>query len=102
MSCRYGSRLSKQQAAALKAWKTRRGPYFHITRRSDNKKTGRIVVTTSSQKTCPNTCPFKKNGCYADGGPLLIHWNKVTEGDRGLPFDQFLEELRSIDRCQKV
>lgn len=91
-----------RQKAAFKAWRTRKGPYYHITRKSGNKKTGNMVVTTSSQKTCPDACPFKKKGCYADGGPLLMHWSKVTEGDRGLPFEQFLEELRSIDRCQEV
>lgn len=88
----------KRKLAAQKAWRTRRGPYYHVTMKSNNKKTGKIVVTTSSQKTCPDTCPFKHRGCYADGGPLLMHWCKVTDGERGKPFDQFLEELRSIPR----
>lgn len=91
-------RLTKRQLAAFKAWKTRRGPYFHITKKSGNRKTGEIVATTSSQETCPDVCPLKKGGCYADGGPLNMHWCQITNGTRGVPFDEFLKELRSIDR----
>lgn len=95
------SRLKKCQAA-IKAWRTRRGPYYHITEKSTNRKTGNIVVTTSSQKTCPDVCPFKNKGCYADLGPLQIHWTRVTRGERGLTYDKFLEELRGIERWRKI
>lgn len=56
---------------------------YHVTPKSSNKKTGPIPVTTTSANTCPDACPLKKNGCYADGGPLAIHWRKVTAGERG-------------------
>lgn len=72
--------------------------YYHITKKSSNKKTGPMPVVTSSQLTCPNACPFKRNGCYADGGPLRLHWDKVTSGERGLTFSQLLEELRGLPR----
>jgi len=46
----------------------------HLTIKSSNKKTGPIPVSTTSAKSCPDSCPLKKNGCYADGGPLALHW----------------------------
>jgi hypothetical protein len=60
---------------------------------SRNEKTGPIFVTTTSADTCPDACPFKKAGCYADGGPLAIHWRAVSEGKRGDAFDSFLAKL---------
>jgi hypothetical protein len=69
--------------------------YYHLVKKSTNKKTGPIAVLTSSFYTCPDTCPFKRNGCYADGGPLRIHWDKVTEGNRGVTFTTLLDVLRN-------
>ena len=71
---------------------------FHLTRVSGNKKTGPIPVSTSSKETCPDTCPFKGNGCYAEGGPLRIHWSKVTDGERGVDEEQFLREIYALPR----
>lgn len=55
---------------------------FLITKRSGNKKTGPILVTTSPRKTCPTICPFRKdsgNGaCYAEHGMLGgFIWTKL-------------------------
>ncbi len=58
----------------------------HITMKSNNRKVGKIPVTTTSADTCPSTCPFNnanEGGCYANGGPLAMHWAKVTRGERG-------------------
>lgn len=55
---------------------------FHITRKSDNAKTGPIAATVSSRDTCPTTCPTYGK-CYAEYGPLGLHWNKVSTGERG-------------------
>ncbi len=65
--------------------------FLHVTPTSDNAKTGPILVTTTTALTCPDACPFKRTvdgvkGCYADGGPLAMHWRKVTEGKRGKPW----------------
>lgn len=68
--------------------------YYHLVNKSTNIKTGPIAVITSSFYTCPDTCPFKRNGCYADGGPLRIHWDKLTRGDRGVTFSGLLKVLR--------
>lgn len=58
--------------------------FYHLTVKSSNAKTGPIAVTTSSADTCPITCPFNNGGgCYAASGPLKLHWDKVTAGQRG-------------------
>lgn len=69
---------------------------YHLTRVSTNSKTGPIPVSTTSARTCPPACPFKKSGCYAEGGPLALHWRKITEGERGTDFAQFLAEIRAL------
>jgi len=63
---------------------------FYLTPKSKNRKTGPIPVTTSPMKTCPVSCPLKNRGCYAEGGPLYIHWGKITEGKRGVGWGDFL------------
>ena len=68
----------------------------HTTPKSKNVKTGPIPVTTTSAKTCPDTCPFKKNGCYADGGPLALHWQKVTDGQRGDSWSTFIDKVKGF------
>src|SRR5262245_8197094 len=35
---------------------------------SDNAKTGRVSATYAAQASCPTTCPFLRNGCYAELG----------------------------------
>ena len=67
--------------------------HYHVTPLSSNQKTGPMTVTTSSRAECPPTCPFMGNGCYAERGPLAIHWRAVTSGDRGVPWAAFLVDL---------
>lgn len=72
--------------------------FLHVTPTSDNAKTGPILVTTTTALTCPDACPFKRtvdgvNGCYADGGPLAMHWKQVTLGKRGKPWADALVVL---------
>jgi hypothetical protein len=73
---------------------------YHITLISSNIKTGPIPVTTSSAETCPPECPFKKSGCYADSGPLALHWSKVTSGNRGDSLDALCNQIKSFPRGQ--
>jgi hypothetical protein len=73
---------------------------FHITQKSTNRKVGKIPVTTSAKETCPDNCPLKGAGCYADGGPLNIHWDKVSNGERGVTFEEFLEAIRKLPEGQ--
>jgi len=69
---------------------------IHFTPVSGNIKTGPIPVTTSSNYTCPDSCPFKRGGCYAKGGPLAIHWAKVSAGERGDTLETLAEKLRAL------
>ena len=68
----------------------------HTTIKSKNVKTGAIPVTTTTAKTCPDECAFKDNGCYADNGPLALHWNKVTNGERGDTWSGFITTVKSF------
>lgn len=75
---------------------------FHITRVSGNAKTGPIPVTTTSENSCPTTCPLYGAGCYAKSGPLALHWKKVSDANekRSIDFDQFLNEIKSLPKGQ--
>lgn len=70
----------------------------HLTPKSKNVKTGPIPVSTSSKKFCPDSCVFKGNGCYAESGPLAIHWSYVSKGERGLEWTDFLDSIRGLEK----
>ena len=72
----------------------------HLTLKSANVKTGPIPVSTSSAVTCADDCPFKIKGCYAKGGPLALHWSKVTSGERGFDWAAFLGKIKSFPAGQ--
>ncbi|WP_253252535.1 DUF7227 family protein [Variovorax boronicumulans] len=86
--------------AALRAASAIRAEPFnyHFTRISRNAKTGPMAVTTTSENSCPPNCGLKRNGCYAESGPLAIHWRAVSAGARGSTFDNLLQEIRSLRR----
>lgn len=71
-----------------------------FTRISRNAKTGPIPVTTTSAETCPDACPLKKNGCYADSGPLGLFWRKVTERKAGMAWADLLDQVRALPKGQ--
>lgn len=75
----------------------------HLTLESRNAKTGKIPVSTTTALTCPIACPFNRaneGGCYADGGPLRIHWNKVTNGEAGTDWATFCEAIAKLPADQ--
>lgn len=50
---------------------------------SSNPKTGNIIQSYSHRSTCPNRCPLKNNGCYADSYHTSRQWNRCNdEGDK--------------------
>jgi hypothetical protein len=63
-------------------------------RGKENRKVGLIPVSTTTADTCPDACPFKAGGCYAQGGPLAIVWRRVA--DTGLAWQAFLNAVRNI------
>lgn len=67
--------------------------------KSANAKTGPIPVSTTSAESCPS-CPFKGNGCYAESGPLALHWREVTEGRRGVEWGEFCDQVATMPEGQ--
>lgn len=63
-------------------------------------KTGPIPVSTTSSDSCPPTCSFKGNGCYAEHGPMLLHWRAVDAGKRGGTLDELCERVAVLPRHQ--
>lgn len=57
--------------------------HYKLTPRSSNRKTGSIATTMSDRGTCPDSCPLKENGCYADAFPLRLHWDRLSRGETG-------------------
>ena len=73
--------------------------YFHAVDVSANRKLGGLFATSSSKNTCPITCPFLKEnggGCYGDGGPVAVHWNALSRGERGGSFAALLERIKRL------
>lgn len=80
---------------------------------SSNKKTGDIIQSYSSRVTCPASCKFKNNGCYADGYHTARQWNRcdnpedaryVTNGKQleiGLKAAVF-DKLRKNPTCDSI
>jgi len=60
-----------------------------------------MAVTTSTATTCPTSCPFKSNGCYADSGPLKLHWDKVTREERGDDWSTFISKIKDLPTGSK-
>jgi len=74
---------------------------FGFTRISHNTKTGPIPVTYSPRATCPDNCQLKGDACYAEAGFYTrLHWDKVDAGKAGLPWDEFLGEIRRLPQGQ--
>jgi len=73
--------------------------FTHLTLKSRNVKTGPIPVSTTSAETCPTACPFNNantGGCYAESGPLALHWRKVTESRAGESYGRFIEKIKAL------
>ena len=70
-------------------------------KKSENSKIGKIPASNSSRLTCPPSCPYKENGCYAHAGYYTrINWDKVTSGARGVQWSDFLGSIAAIKAHQ--
>lgn len=67
---------------------------FNLTLVSANRKTGPIPVSMSTKETCPDACPFKNGGCYGLGGPVNIHWNRLTQKKKGQLWKDFTDTVK--------
>lgn len=68
--------------------------YYHIGK--GNTKTGPIPTTTTGSDSCPNSCPLKEKGCYASYSFLGSHWKKVTSGERGIDYNEFIRAVKAF------
>jgi hypothetical protein len=67
---------------------------YQWTQKSRNKKTGPMPVTMTEKKSCPNTCPLKDGGCYADGWPLSLHWKNVET--KGITLSALCDKISAL------
>ncbi len=68
----------------------------HLTPKSSNVKTGPIPVSTTGRATCPDVCPFKKAGCYAENYGLNFLWNRVDAGTAGTDWPTFCNAIEAL------
>lgn len=73
---------------------------YSFTRVSQNVKTGPIPVTMSHKETCPNACPLKSSGCYAESGHVNIHWSNISTGKRGIEWGELIDNIKVIPKGQ--
>lgn len=52
-----------------------------------------MPVTITSENSCANSCPLKGKGCYANVGPLALHWKRTKLSELEL-----LQKIKSIPR----
>lgn len=70
---------------------------FHLSLRSSNVKTGPIPVSSSPRATCAPSCPFLiDGGCYGENYPLKFHWDKVSDGTRGVSAAEFFRLIAAL------
>ncbi len=70
--------------------------YYALSIKSENHKTGPMPVSTQSNDTCPDICPWKKKGCFAEYGPLSWYWKKLSAGMYALTLPQFCTKVAAL------
>lgn len=73
-----------------------------LTLKSRNAKVGPIPVSTTDKASCAPSCPFKGKGCYAEGGPLAIHWAKLSNGTMptAMGWDALCDSVKALPEGQ--
>jgi len=70
----------------------------NLVRVSANKKTGPIPVSYTTPDSCPDACSLKKNGCYADSGPVHYAWRKAES--HGSEWNEFCDKVAALPKGQ--
>ncbi len=77
-------------------------PMYMLISKSANHKTGKMAVSTSPHNTCPTSCPFKCNGCYAASGPIALWWKRCSESaesvDPQAAWKKFCKKVSCLDK----
>lgn len=78
------------------------GHRYTFVTQSSNRKTGPIPVTYTSRGSCPDSCPLKVSGCYANGGPVGIHWHKLNrnKSTTAIGLQALTESIAQLPRGQ--
>lgn len=74
--------------------------FFKFTRVSSNSKTGPIPTTVSGKDTCPNICPLKGAGCYAELGMVGMLWRNVSKGKHSGTWGAMIQNIYSLPKGQ--
>lgn len=69
-----------------------------LTIKSNNKKIGKIPCTTTERSSCPDACPWKNNGCYAEGGRVAFHWLQGKQ--KKISWEELCENVSSFKEGQ--
>ena len=69
-----------------------------------NGKLGNVNYVYGPEENCADSCPFKREGCYAKNAPMVWVWNDITAGEhkRSVTWEQLISALRRIARGDKV
>lgn len=73
---------------------------YSFTRTSSNTKTGPIPTTMTNRASCPSACPLASNGCYADLGPVGIHWRKLEGEGSGKTIEELVSLIKALPKGQ--
>lgn len=73
---------------------------FSFVRTSTNRKIGPMPAVIAPKSTCPSTCGMLGRGCYAEHGPLAMHWKRVNDGVAAslLDFDGLCAKIRDLPK----
>lgn len=78
--------------------------YLSLIRVSGNNKTGPIPVSMSSSDTCPTSCPWNGNGCYAQYFRTAIQWRQLDSGGgnkiTAITWEEFLSKIAWLPKGQ--
>lgn len=92
-SCRERARLpwEERNATRVRRYNLRTDGDLRVSlsMRSGNRKLGPIPVSITSSETCPPSCAFFGEGCFAEYHLLRSHWARVPE--RGRSWEEFCE-----------
>ena len=73
---------------------------YSVTNNTRALKLGRLQLASYvSKNSCPPTCEHMINKtCYAEFGPISLHWNKVSSGERGGNLESLLQAIKRLRR----
>ncbi|WP_439627560.1 DUF7227 family protein [Gemmata sp.] len=93
-------RVSGATLAAFRAWRSAVAPHPGVIAKAHslNAKLGRAAATYVARQSCPASCPFRAEGCYAEHDNTRATWDRITAGSAGAgPVELARREAALID-----